>query len=302
MGDPKPLPRTTHLLKHDQRVRLMRSTRKVEHILGETPLFIDPSSPSTSTFPVAASRRAALIYVATPRSSSLGVYTPPEDRAHASSSHIPARPVLSLRVPDPECVEPPLSPASFSLPIHPTSPEDEQRRHRTRKMARVVRTLGENVPAELVFPTISNSQRRSRRSSIQSRRRSARLVRAPSTTAAVPTAAARAGLPDVLEWEGERERERERETAAAAAEQPALASPASDVDSESVYSTLSGGDWEQTSGPPPGLDPPPTIGYDRGTHRTEKGWSGEWVSAARGIQGMQNMDEVAARLRGLRLK
>ncbi|KAJ7729959.1 hypothetical protein B0H16DRAFT_223483 [Mycena metata] len=297
MGDPKPLPRTTHLLKHDQRVRLIRSTRKVEHILGETPLFIDPSSPgpSTSAFPAATSRRAAVIYVATPRSSSLGVYTPPADQAHASTSHIPARPVLSVRVPDPEYAEPPLSPASFSFPVYPTSPEDELRRHRTRKMARVARTLGENVPAELVFPTLSDSQRRSRRSSVQSRRRSARLARAPSTTAAVPTAAARVGLHDVLESEGERE---------AAAEQPAFASPASDADSESVYSTLSGGDWEQVSGsgPPPGLEPPPVVGYDRGTHRTEKGWSGEWVSATRGIRGMQNMDEVAARLRGLRLK
>ncbi|KAJ7131079.1 hypothetical protein C8R44DRAFT_978125 [Mycena epipterygia] len=45
------------------------------------------------------------------------------------------------------------------------------------------------------------------------------------------------------------------------------------------------------------------VGYDRGTHRTEKGWSGEWVTGVDGSgKGVQSMDDVANRLRGLRLR
>ncbi|KAJ7166966.1 hypothetical protein C8R46DRAFT_861954, partial [Mycena filopes] len=148
-------PRTTHFLKPDQRTRLMRSTRKVEHLLGETPLFVEPSTPRSSVFPAPAPRQAAYIYVATPRSSSLGVYAPPGSQASSSSSSSHAstsRPVLAVSAPDPRYPsEPPLSPGALSFPTQLPSPADEQRREQRRKMARVVRTLGENVPAALVF-------------------------------------------------------------------------------------------------------------------------------------------------------
>ncbi|KAJ7131132.1 hypothetical protein C8R44DRAFT_871665 [Mycena epipterygia] len=45
------------------------------------------------------------------------------------------------------------------------------------------------------------------------------------------------------------------------------------------------------------------VGYDRGTHRTEKGSPGEWVTGVHGSgKGLRSMDDVARRLRGLRLR
>ncbi|KAJ7131110.1 hypothetical protein C8R44DRAFT_871641 [Mycena epipterygia] len=45
------------------------------------------------------------------------------------------------------------------------------------------------------------------------------------------------------------------------------------------------------------------VRYDRGTHQTEKGLSGEWVTGMDGSgKGVQSMDDVARRLRGLRLR
>ncbi|KAF8193918.1 hypothetical protein K438DRAFT_1969217 [Mycena galopus ATCC 62051] len=447
MDGPSSLPVTTHLLRPDQRVRLMRSTRKMEHLLGETPLFIDTNSPITGNFSAPQSRRSAFIYVAAPaRSSSLNVYTPPEpDSAEASTSQIPARPLLAVRVRPPTDTEPSItsSPLVSSFTLPPKSPADEQRRQRTRKMARIVRTLGENVPAELVFPG-NSPMGRPRRTSTLSKRRSARLLRASSNAAR--------GRQDSLTNTNEEERE-----AAAAGAAGLEAIVDSDSESASVYSALSGGDWELPSlplaipmsmsgtaagpsvtrasppadsrsaplahrayaptasspskprapasapspsreyspstsrapappdhrgyasssprgpapasayspsesrapalsiprGAPPHVSSPftptqssptrnsptrnspstprpapsPTststspspssttssssppvsfppglsgFGYDRGTHRTEKGWSGEWV--ATGSSGVQNMDEVANRLRGLKLR
>ncbi|KAJ7486723.1 hypothetical protein FB451DRAFT_1553956 [Mycena latifolia] len=282
-------PQTTHVLKHDQRVRLMRSTRKVGALLGETPLFIDPSSPQNTAFPDprAPARQPAYIYAPNPRSSSL-----PNGQLYASTSRAAARPLLAVRVAALDEVDSPLTSASsLSFPVFPASPADEQRRQRTRKMARIVRTLGENVPAELVFPPPPprsilrhpsaagdrSPAPRPRRTSTLSKRRSSRRLRAGSSASSY---------------------------AGAVAEEPA---EESDSESASVYSTLSGGDWLSVPRPPPA--PPaasapapsaPPIGYDRGTHRTERGWSGEWVAAA-GTQ-MQNMDDVARKLRDLRLR
>ncbi|KAJ7099802.1 hypothetical protein C8R44DRAFT_747715 [Mycena epipterygia] len=46
-----------------------------------------------------------------------------------------------------------------------------------------------------------------------------------------------------------------------------------------------------------------TVGYDRGKHRTEEGWSREWVTGVDGSgMGVQSMNDVAKRLRGLRLR
>ncbi|KAJ7728011.1 hypothetical protein DFH07DRAFT_896075 [Mycena maculata] len=270
------LPKTTHALNHRDRVRLIRSTRKVEALLGETPLFIDPSSPRNSASPVPNARRPAFIYVAKPRSSSLGVYIP--DSPHASTSRAPARPLLAVRVPLRADVDSPLESAtSLSFPTYPAAPADEERRQRTRKMARIMRTLGENVPTELVFPATPT---RTRRTSTLSKRRSNRLVRASSSAA--------------------RSAAQERLVEADEGDEPTVAD--SDSDSVSVYSTLSGGDWlqvpkPQTTSAPAGSS---SIGRDRGTHRTEKGWSGEWVAA--GGNNMQNMDDVARQLRDLRLR
>lgn len=256
------------LIPADERVRLLRSTRKVAHLLGETPLVIETSS---STLPPSGrgarrlSKRTAYIN-APPRTSSL---------REASSFHpssettVPARPVLAVRVPtSPLGIEPPSpslsswltspvatpsstfsfsfdpqNPVSTSGPDPATDPDhDAFRRARTRKMARVVRTLGERVPAELVFGASvepSTSRRRSalaKRNSAQGqgRVRSGRrdsLIHS-NMTGGVPAVPARAGRRESLAKQWERERGKERE------------SDRWEEDSASVYSTLSGGDWE----------------------------------------------------------
>ncbi|KAJ6511806.1 hypothetical protein DFH09DRAFT_1374376 [Mycena vulgaris] len=367
------LPKTTHVLHHDQRARLMRSTRKVEALLGETPLLVDPSTPQNSSFPNSnpdfASRRPPFIYAATPRSSSLGVYTP-HAHAHTSTStsrahphpHPHVRPLLSVRLPPDS--EPPASATSLAFPPDAAAcppspgPADDPRWQRTRKMARVVRTLGARVPHELVFP--AGAAPHPRPHTLTKRR-----ARAPSS-------ASRAG-------------------AGTAAQDGRGEATAEDSGSEtaSVYSTLSGGDWVSVGAPgPPGLlssvpipiptpassssaprwgyergmdattgthdrgrlpssnsssppiraaptpssfsapaaststsqppksilrpsatpasAPAPTppepevVGYDRGTHRTERGWSGEWVATGAGVGQMQSMNDVARQLRELR--
>ncbi|KAJ7509480.1 hypothetical protein B0H11DRAFT_1959774 [Mycena galericulata] len=312
MAGPSTLPKTTHALKHDQRVRLMRSTRKVEALLGETPLLVDPSSPRNSTFPQPNPRRPVYIYPAKPRSSSLGVYNP-SDSPHASTSRLPPRPVLAVAIPVYEDIESPLGSAvSLSFPTYPPSPADDQRRQRTRKMARIVRTLGENVPTELVFPA---QAQRTRRSSVAARRRSSsKLLRNPSYASTrehetlveedaerAEPAVARRRSSKLLRNASSRMSTRRHETLVeedAEREGPAVAE--SDTDSVSMYSTLSGGDWLPVvaESVPSAAEPP--VGYDRGTHRKEKGWSGEWV--ATGAKGMQSMDDVARRLRDLRLR
>ncbi|KAJ7131113.1 hypothetical protein C8R44DRAFT_731379 [Mycena epipterygia] len=253
MEPPTTLPRTTHMLKHDQRVRLLRSTRKVEALLGETPLFVDSPRAAAFEFPVPPNpingiranenngRPAAFIYAATPRSSSLGVYHP-DSPGHASSSransHPPAhpRPLLAVRVPPTADADPPPSASSLSFSLafdrprtssdsslaSSLAPADEARRRRTRKMARVVRTLGENIPTELVFP-VPSTPVRARTSSGGIGRQRSKLSRNPSSAA--PRGRVHSDARDL--------------------------DAADDSDSSaSAYSALSGGEWVRVEKPP----------------------------------------------------
>ncbi|KAJ7290525.1 hypothetical protein C8J57DRAFT_1459041 [Mycena rebaudengoi] len=177
---PKSLPRTTHALPHAQRLRLLRSTRKVGAILGETPLlegFV--SSPTAPTFASSSTgtliHRPVYIYTPAPRSSSLAAASSSSSSSSSFSSRAPIFPPGLEPRPAP-APRPPSEDFSFSFPATTApDPADERRRFRTRKMAKVVRTLGENVPAELVFPP---ARRRSRRSSTASSRRRRRDSRA----------------------------------------------------------------------------------------------------------------------------
>ncbi|KAJ6454376.1 hypothetical protein C8R45DRAFT_1037945 [Mycena sanguinolenta] len=141
-------PPTTHALPHAHRLRLMRSTRKVGELLGETPLLVE-TSPTSS---VSTHSRSASMFTS-------------EATSHGDSSHL-ARPMLLLHLPaasssttERTSLQSPLSP-TFSLtlnsPVTPTLPVDTRRR----KMAKLMRTLGENVPPELVFPTSTPKSRR----------------------------------------------------------------------------------------------------------------------------------------------
>ncbi|KAF8143717.1 hypothetical protein K438DRAFT_1993577 [Mycena galopus ATCC 62051] len=159
------LPPTTHSLPKPQRLRLMRSTRKLTALLGATPHLVDsdehahirtlkpsqtpPTFASTSSIE-RDSDPAALVSV-------------------PGGSHSAQRPTLLLRI---NTVPSHATnrrrsnsqgwgrPASMagSLPS-PLSPTDEDDAYavdaalaaRRKKMARVARILGENVPPELVF-------------------------------------------------------------------------------------------------------------------------------------------------------
>ncbi|KAF7314133.1 hypothetical protein HMN09_00572400 [Mycena chlorophos] len=199
---PLPVPKTTHALKHSQRTRLMRSTRKMEALLGETPFFVD-ASPRSSLLSQSSQTqaqtppqqhpprkaRAVYIYTPSPRRSSLEHLT-----EEGEDGLPPPRPILAVRMPpaapssaykrdsqtsqndrdDAEWVdERPSSIVSTSttssfnalfLPTHESKRSSTSstsssvisagaaRRAKARKMAKVMRTLGERVPTELVFP------------------------------------------------------------------------------------------------------------------------------------------------------
>ncbi|KAF7342466.1 hypothetical protein MVEN_01836100 [Mycena venus] len=179
-------PPTTHALPEAQRRRLMRSTRKLGALLGETPLVVE----SVSTAPMSwtrrhshsvsavahESKRSGRVYTAESdslsRTSSLRLAKAPvvaEATSHTDSSLAPpvARPMLYLSLPSSGASSPaertplpsPLSPSFISL-ISPTTPTPTADTTRRRKMAKLVRTLGENVPPELVFPASQPTARR----------------------------------------------------------------------------------------------------------------------------------------------
>ncbi|KAJ7131117.1 hypothetical protein C8R44DRAFT_904149 [Mycena epipterygia] len=220
MEPPTALPRTTHMLKHDQRVRLLRSTRKVEALLGETPLFVDSPRTAAFEFPVPPNpingiranenkgRPAAFIFAATPRSSSLGVYHP-DSPGHASSSrtssHPPAhpRPLLAVRSPAAAHAQ------DGTRRAHPGG----ERPHGTR------------VPCA-VYPYAWAV--RARTSSGGVKRQRSKLSRALSSRD--PSA-------------------RERTSSAARAQSDREAAEDSDS-SASAYSALSGGEWVRVEKPP----------------------------------------------------
>ncbi|KAJ7361030.1 hypothetical protein DFH08DRAFT_842925 [Mycena albidolilacea] len=150
------LPPTTHALPQTHRARLIQSTRKLGALLGETPLLLEPqghhsrnssisSISSTTSNESNASKRSGRIFAdAQPRSSSLA----PADPALVSNATHAPRPVLLLRLasPRPTSMVSPISPSFQLSPITPTFVVD-----RRKKMAKLVRTLGTNVPPELVF-------------------------------------------------------------------------------------------------------------------------------------------------------
>jgi hypothetical protein len=164
------LPPTTHALPHTHRTHLINSTRKLGAILGETPLLLEPvghhsrsssisSISSINSTESTASKRSGRIFAdAQPRSSSLA----PADPALVSeattknsvATHAP-RPVLLLRLasPRPISLVSPVSPAFPISPMTPTFVVD-----RRKKMAKLTRTLGTNVPPELVFSAAPKSK------------------------------------------------------------------------------------------------------------------------------------------------
>ncbi|KAF8271110.1 hypothetical protein EI94DRAFT_1721366 [Lactarius quietus] len=194
-----PPPPTSNKLDSVQRIRVMRSSRKLGAVLGATPFLVESSgcSISATLYPASSQhendhgraaspmqikrhRRQGSIfeelpihsenslfasYSCDPRSSKESLLTMSTDegpipfaaKSRCSAGDAPRPLVLclnSMPLSPPDSHSLPLSPlsAKTEVPPTPTTPIEPSRAEaRRRKMARVVRTLGENVPAELVF-------------------------------------------------------------------------------------------------------------------------------------------------------
>ncbi|KAN0130178.1 hypothetical protein V8E53_012123 [Lactarius tabidus] len=198
-----PPPPTTHKLDSVQRIRVMRSSRKLGAVLGATPFLIESNGCSISATlhrapsqhenehgrvpsptQIKRHRRQGSIFEepliqseispfashsCDPRSSKESLLTmsgssmdevsmPLVLAAKSRRSGDAPNPLVlcinSVPLSPPDSHSTPLSPlsANTEVPPTPTTPIEPSRAEvRRRKMARVVRTLGENVPAELVF-------------------------------------------------------------------------------------------------------------------------------------------------------
>ncbi|KAJ6546061.1 hypothetical protein DFH09DRAFT_1171899 [Mycena vulgaris] len=267
------VPLTTHNLPSQDRARLIRSIRKIEEVVGETPYFVDVSS-----FPPPQEHASSK-----KRLKRLRVKHAPGTSAPPSPVAPDARPVLYIRVPDsPPPEHGPVTPApsptlTVALNLRYATVNDDTARRR--KMAKLSRTLGPNVPQELVFPPPStddvrrlrrltartvNSDRMSRVESLASSKTSRRRSGASGT-------ARRHSKADSIShgwvWVGRRE---DIPSDILARVQPDSGLPS---------------DWASA--------PIPTF---RAMYRKEEGWSGEWAGTVR------NMDDVVHQLRGLRVK
>ncbi|KAJ7212831.1 hypothetical protein B0H12DRAFT_1242373 [Mycena haematopus] len=171
------VPPTTHSLPKPQRLRLMRSTRKLTALLGATPLLVDseehlrtfesPLEPDPHEYPatimsiLSSAERdpadggpAALVSVLLPQSTQqptllLRINTVPTraNRGRTNSQGWGRPASLTGFLP---------------LPMSPGDDDDEVHAvlaARRNKMARVTRILGENVPPELVFPPVAPPRR-----------------------------------------------------------------------------------------------------------------------------------------------
>ncbi|KAK7018326.1 hypothetical protein R3P38DRAFT_1297608 [Favolaschia claudopus] len=167
------LPPTTHSLPAPQRLRLMRSTRKLTALLGTTPLLVDAEEPPrTVESPLEPINshdfRASIASVLSFADGEPPASYNPAALVPITSPDFPQRPTFLLRI----NTAPIRSgrrrsesqsswrgrPTSEPLPS-PTSVTfgddggvDGLLSARRKKMARVARTLGENIPPELVFP------------------------------------------------------------------------------------------------------------------------------------------------------
>ncbi|KAJ7231158.1 hypothetical protein B0H12DRAFT_1146844 [Mycena haematopus] len=153
------VPLTTLDIPQPDRMRMMRSMRKLSSVLGEIPVVEVTRAPP----PISAGQRRAFLIHSPPSLSLLA--DPFQKPILPQDTHIYVRPSLVLRVPHtppPPSPHSPLSPHSPPSPsFSPTaeSPLRDSDRRRLR-LAKVSRTFGEHVPPELVFAEPLRRQRR----------------------------------------------------------------------------------------------------------------------------------------------
>ncbi|KAK1226156.1 hypothetical protein PQX77_010867 [Marasmius sp. AFHP31] len=153
---------TTAQLTHSQRNRLIKSTRKLGNLLGETPMCEDSSVASTSSKPSGPSHRPALSLSA--KSTAIGRPSLSLTRpSTAPETTLPVPPLPSSLTPSPldtpqrSPFSPTFGPLNRDSPFCPSDSETEasHKADMRKKLAKLCRTFGENVPVELV--TISDS-------------------------------------------------------------------------------------------------------------------------------------------------
>jgi hypothetical protein len=140
------IPPTTNALSHSQRLRLMRSTRKLGDVLGTTPVINGSSSAAHSLHHSSSLRLSQKRSKALPRPLVLSLHALP------ASLRLPTGPTS------------PLSPTSvINMPSSNACPDDyevdQELQARRKRMAKLTRTLGENIPPELVFNSRSRPSR-----------------------------------------------------------------------------------------------------------------------------------------------
>ncbi|KAJ6564674.1 hypothetical protein B0H19DRAFT_1259089 [Mycena capillaripes] len=280
------VPLTTCNLPHEDRARLIRTTRKIGEVVGETPLVVDISSLAPAQKPHAKLKRSKHTFRSEPSESAPPLVSD-------------TRPLLYIRVPDPlpaDHVPPTPAPSptlTVALNIRPAMHKDDAARRR--KMAKLGRTLGVPVPPELVFPPENLNDRCYRRltsRTVKTDRTSRVEARRLSSTSGASRTTRKLAEENSISrgwvWVGKRE------------EIP------SDVRARMQRSRMESGlpfDWVSVGRleelPEDEEATPrqhPAIPTTRKMYRKETGWSGEWAG------DVQNMDDVVRQLRGLKAK
>ncbi|KAJ7892534.1 hypothetical protein B0H14DRAFT_3684998 [Mycena olivaceomarginata] len=288
------MPPTSHTLPDAQRRRLMRSTRKLGALLGETPRVVPTALTPLQSFTLGHSCSRSTTGTESKRSGRwLGAASDTVSRASslrlgrkaavaetdASGAQPIVPPLLILSLPMPgasssaERTFPSPSQHDASDLTSPTTPSPTADTTRRLRMAKLVRTLGENVPTELVFPVSGSRQRRASIPivpiSILELRRGLRASRDDSAYIDEPFS-----YPYTI--------------------------PEHRSSSDSYVPTKDSHAVSFPDDPSTNMRPHQRTRAIDTTHRREIGWSGEWGQT--GDSGARNMDDVVRTLRGLRLK
>ncbi|KAJ6467701.1 hypothetical protein C8R47DRAFT_1303407 [Mycena vitilis] len=253
---------TQNYLNREERTRLIRHTRKIRDVVGETPRVVDVSSipPPPPRHQVRQSGSKSVMAASDPR------------------------PLLYIRVPD--CApthRAPSTPApspTLTVFLKLTSSTDRDDGARRRKMAKLERTLGANIPSELVFPPQDLEARRYRRLTA----RTVKAECAESLSRRQSTGRKHRDTPaDSIShgwvWVGKRE---EIPSDVRKRRQPGR------VESDLPF------DWDRHQ---EDNGVPATETCAGGMNRRESGWSGEWA----GSDSVRNMEDIVRRLRRLKV-
>ncbi|KAJ7805444.1 hypothetical protein B0H14DRAFT_2880659 [Mycena olivaceomarginata] len=264
---------SSNVLLYSQRLRLIRSIRKLGDLLTESSQLVEVAPPLPQHSPESFMNETGSPALLTP-----------------SPSSPQARSFLSLRLPKSLSGDrSPLSP-TFTVSLHsPSTPVIDPETLKERKLAKVAQTLGENVPPELVFPAPARGKGRNRASTMS----------VPEYSAADKCLVVATGAAVV----GRRRHAREASCAVLkhAASSTSLRAPSRPTEVE-PFSYPSLVPFEESGAHTSHILSTAEMGSEEparkagAMRRKEVGWSGEWSGS------VHNMDDVVRGLRGLRLK